>query len=208
MSWRQLVDRFIFPLVAVPTGLLLRLYPCKRHLRALAAHLVVDEEPQPSDIIAILGGGSIGRARTGAALFKRGLAASVYLSTDVDPAELAGSGAKTSHQWLLREGVPPAAILHDRRPRTTSDEAECFADCARRFGWRAALVVTDPYHTRRAVQTFRRALTRRGVGVDLRCVSVAPGAAALDEWWTSRKARAFVISEYVTLLLYRVLGRL
>lgn len=208
MTRRQIADRYILPPLATLVGLALRLYPRKRHLRSLAAHLVLDDGPEPSDVIVVLGGGSDRRARMGARLFKSGMAPKICLFSAVEPIKLRGSGARTSRELLLQQGVPPGAILHDRRPRTTLDEARLFADHARERGWRSALVVTDPYHTRRAIGLFRRVLTRRGPALELRSVGSGFGVTADDDWWESREACAFVLSEYAALVLYTALRRI
>lgn len=207
-SRRQVVDRFVFPPLATVAGGILRFYPVKRHLRALAGFLVLTESPQPSDVIVVLGGGSPWRAETGAELFKRGMGPRIYLSSDVDPVRLAGSGAASSYELLLQRGVPAEAILHDRRPGTTADEARSFANYARQLGWRSALVVTDPYHTRRAIHTFRRAVQHRGLSVELRPIGARLDEITLDDWWKSREASASVMSEYATLFVYTALRRI
>ena len=207
MTRRQVADRYILPPLATLVGLALRLYPRKGHLRRLAAYLVLDDGPAPSDVIVVLGGGSDRRARTGARLFRSGMAPTICLFSAIEPSKLRGSGARTSHELLLQHGVPPGAILHDRRPKTTLDEARLFADHARERGWRSALVVTDPYHTRRAIGMFRRMLRRRGPVLDVRSVSAGFGVTTNHDWWTSREGCAFVLSEYAALVLYAALRR-
>jgi uncharacterized SAM-binding protein YcdF (DUF218 family) len=202
MSRRQLLDRFLFLPLASLVGLILRAYPCKRHLRALALGLVREDEPTPSDVIVVLGGGSARRALAGADLFARGLAPRIYLSSDIAPPELSGTGAETSYQLLLQQGVPARAIHHDRRPRTTAEEAQFFGECAARCGWRAALVVTDPWHTRRAIATFRHLAAQRGLRLHLRAVPASSAATAAASWWRSPRACAFVMAEYAALFFY------
>lgn len=200
LSRRQIADRYLLPPLAAFVGLTLRLSPWKRQTRALAAWLVVQQTPRPSDVIVVLGGGSIARARTGARLYARGLAPVVYLSTDIEPWELAGSGASSSFDVLRQAGVPPEAIRHDRQPGTTGDEARLFVACARRDGWHSALIVTDPYHTRRAQRVFARAVEQSGGGITLTIVSTSDGATA--DWWESRQACVAVLGEYAALLVH------
>lgn len=207
LSRHQMADRYLLPPLAALVGAALRLYPAKGHLRALAAWLVRTDAPQPSDVIVVLGGGSRARARTGAALYARGLAPAVYLSTDVDRRELVGTGARSSYDLLRRAAVPAAAIVHDRRPRTTSDEARRFAALARRVGWRSALVVTDPYHTRRARQAFVGAGCHRRFGVDLRVIGSGHDWPPIAGWWRSRAACTAILGEYIGLLVQLVAER-
>jgi hypothetical protein len=196
---RRLADRYLLPPLAALVGTVLRLYPAKGHLRALASWLVQGDAPRPSDVIVVLGGGSVARARNGAALYARGLAPAIYLSTDVDRQELVGTGARSSYDILRHSAVPAAAIVHDRRPGTTADEAHCFIDCALHFGWRSALIVTDPYHTRRARRAFDRAARRRDDGIALTMVASDHGQAA-DAWWESQQTCQDVLHEYAGLV--------
>lgn len=85
-SRREVADRYLAPALARCCIPLLERYPAKRHLRALADFLGAEETPSPSDAIIVLGGGTLDRVEAGARLHRLGLAATVYLSTDVDPA--------------------------------------------------------------------------------------------------------------------------
>lgn len=207
LSRHQVADRYVVSPLAALVGAAIRLYPAKGHLRALAAWLVRTDAPRRSDVIVVLGGGSIGRARTGAMLYARGLAPVVYLSTDVDHRELAGSGARSSYDLLRRAAVPAAAIMHDRRPWTTSDEARRFIALARRAGWRSALVVTDPYHTRRARQTFVGAARHQRLGIDLRVIGSGHDWPPIAGWWRTRPACTAILGEYLGLLVQLVAAR-
>ena len=52
-------------------------------------------------------------------------------------------------------GVPPQAIRLEERARNTLENARYTSVIMREHGWRAALVVTDGFHLRRALFAFR-----------------------------------------------------
>lgn len=68
-------------------------------------------------------------------------------------------------------------------------------------GIRRVLVVTSPYHTRRALATFRSVLSPLGV-----TVGVAPASftspARPRRWWAAPYDRAYVVYEWAAMLYY------
>ncbi|HEY8601902.1 MAG TPA: YdcF family protein, partial [Thermomicrobiales bacterium] len=158
--------------------------------------------------IVILGGGTPARVRAGARLYRGGFAPDIYLSTDFDPryAPSATPVGEASRRYLREAGIPGAAIVHDRRPRTTRDEARYFTEEAARRGWRSALLVTAPFHLRRATLVFRRAARERGVDIPIR--AIAAGDDHEGGWWHATPQVAFALSELASLLAYRLLRRL
>lgn len=207
-SRKQVADRCVFPPLACLLVPFLRRYPAERHLRALAGYLAPVDGPRPSDVIVILGGGTPARVRAGARLYRGGFAPAIYLTTDFDPryAAPATPAGEASRRYLREAGIPGAAIVHDRRPRTTRDEARYFLDEAARRGWRSALLVTEPFHLRRATLVFRRATRERGGDLPIR--AIAAGDNYEDGWWHSTPQVAFVLSELTSLLAYRLLRRI
>jgi uncharacterized SAM-binding protein YcdF (DUF218 family) len=109
-----------------------------------------------ADAVVILGarlaGGAIGpvlaeRIEVGVALWRRGLAPSIVVS---------GRGEARPMAARARElGVPDAALIVEDRARTTRENAERTAALIGRGA--RVLVVSQPFHLRRAVYLFERA---------------------------------------------------
>jgi uncharacterized SAM-binding protein YcdF (DUF218 family) len=77
--------------------------------------------------------------------------------------------------------------------RSTADEAGFAAVLVQRCGWRSLIVVTSPYHTRRAGWTFRRA-----IGDATRVTTVASGAPSRPwRWWSRERDTEAVLLEWV-----------
>jgi uncharacterized SAM-binding protein YcdF (DUF218 family) len=102
-----------------------------------------------------------------------------------------------------------AGIPHDRltfltsRVASTYDEAIVVRNFAEQAGVQSVLVVTSPYHSRRALWVFRRVLEPDvRVGVD----SPPPGdqSPTPGEWWLSRAGWHNVGLEYAKLVYYRI----
>ncbi len=57
----------------------------------------------------------------------------------------------------VAHGVPASAILLETKAANTFENVIFVRDILRQKGWRQILLVSSPYHMRRAVWTFRRA---------------------------------------------------
>jgi uncharacterized SAM-binding protein YcdF (DUF218 family) len=69
-------------------------------------------------------------------------------------------------------------------------------------GLSSVLVVTSPYHTRRSLATFRKAMGGRvSVGV---APASATSPARPEHWWAAGYDRAYVRYEWTAILYYRV----
>mgnify|MGYP005837701451 CR=1 FL=1 len=153
--------------------------------------------PTAADAIVVLGGGSAGeREATGARLYTEGLAPLVMSSGG--PMGLPGrpelTFAELSAEALQQQGVPVAAIYQLDATQSTCDEALAVRDWAQATAADRVLVVTDPFHTRRAQVIFQQALA--GSGVEAVIVAAAPSWFSAATWWRDPRAIQVVLLEY------------
>jgi uncharacterized SAM-binding protein YcdF (DUF218 family) len=155
-------------------------------------YLEVKDELKPADVIVVLAGEETERVEHGVKLFNEGWARK-------DRMILAGGPAVWKYTWasLMKEhavslGVSPKAILLEEASRSTEEDALFTKEILRKYGYRSVILVTSPYHSRRAAKIFRKIL---GSGVK---VIISPGESWLkfDDWWKRRRDRAVVLSEY------------
>ena len=163
-------------------------------LPPLAQVLIVDEAPQKAAAIVVLGGGSGDRERTGARLYTEGWADTVITTGGALP--LPGlpkaTWASLSASELQRLGVPAQNII--QLPTTTSTcEDALLAVAQLPVGAKRVIIVTDPFHTRRAEWLFTR-----GAG-SLEVIMVAANPSWFDPeiWWTEERGLIVVEQEYV-----------
>jgi uncharacterized SAM-binding protein YcdF (DUF218 family) len=99
--------------------------------------------------------------------------------------------------FLAREGVDPAQVRLVPPGGSTAEEAGAFAALAHRCGWRSAIVVTSPFHTRRAGWLFRRALGFPFV------VRVLSDGEPYDRWtwWSDDATTEEVVLEWTKMLV-------
>ncbi len=165
--------------------------------------LIIDEPPQPADAIVVLGGGAGERDLMAARLYAAGFAPLIITTGDEIP--LPGlpdaTWAGLSAIELRQHGVPETHIVQIHNSQSTCDDARLTLAALPR-GARRVILVTDPFHTRRATWLFQRGAP------DLQ---VAPVAAELDwfqpdGWWTDERSIIVVAQEYVKFAVTLVKG--
>ena len=164
--------------------------------------LMVADPLQPADAVVVLGGGERHRVQEGARLVLEGLAPwLVVTDASINLPGIRADYADLMTQEAVWQGVPPERIV--RAPglvETTAEEAQAVRQLAKTRGWRSLIVVTDPFHTRRARMTFRRALAGEGISVVVRAVQGSPYSAGT--WWKTTEGLRETWTEYLKLALY------
>ena len=106
--------------------------------------------------------------------------------------------------YLISQGVDERRIQVLPIPSPgTYGEAEAVRTFAARQPIRQLLVVTSPYHTRRALATFDTVFRGTGVEVGIDPAS-ATSPARPDAWWQSPYDRWYVRYEWAAILYYEV----
>jgi uncharacterized SAM-binding protein YcdF (DUF218 family) len=174
-----------------------------------AAALVVRDDVASADAILVLAGSAQYVARTTAAarLYAKGAAPLVLLTDD-------GVRRGWSHRAqdnprvidlaadvLISDGVPPARVIKLSRVASTYDEAVEAARLVARQRLRSLIVVTSPYHTRRARWVFDRVVGRDGVSVGVLPSDQWSWTSSMT-WWTSSRGWHTVAGEFVKLPYY------
>ena len=150
--------------------------------------LLVDSGPSKADMLVILGGSAPERPKRGMELFKAGEAPRIICS---------GSGdAEANETFLTNSGVPAAAILLEARSRTTRENAKFTVAILRAQHVKTAIIVTDWYHSRRALACFEH------YGPDIKFYSRPSYFAYSRSEWRSQGINSYIKAEYVKLLGY------
>ena len=106
--------------------------------------------------------------------------------------------------WLQALGIDAARVVElPRRVGNTRDEAVAALEFCRRQGVRQLLVVTSPYHTRRALATFDDVFLGSGVQIGVQPAS-AHSIAQPDRWWRAPYDRWYVRYEWTAIGWYLV----
>ena len=142
----------------------------------IARFLIVHAEPSRADVVVVLSGSAVyeERIRHGIGVLREGRAPSIVLTND----GLRGRWSRRRQANLTsteraKDAVRDAGIPEQRliilpqRVNSTYDEAVAIRGFAEKTGIRKVLVVTSPYHSRRALWVFRRVLEPAGVEVGI-----------------------------------------
>lgn len=160
-------------------------------------YLVVSDNLQVSDVVIALGGDSgTDRLEKAVELYKAGMASAIIIS---DTQEMAYTGqditlylANTAKEM----GVPAEDIyVTEVIANTTLNEARATRKIMLRNDWTSCIVVTDPFHTRRARSFFRRDFKEHDLSVDVTYTSehwFRP-----ISWFTTREGIFLTQLEYI-----------
>lgn len=120
----------------------------------------VRDEARPSDAIVVLGAAQwdgrpspVLQARLDHAfdLYAAGLAPKLIVTGGVGVGDNYSEG-EVARQYLLRKGIPAAAVLTENRGRSSYESMEGATALMQRNGWHRALLVSDPFHMYRLKQ--------------------------------------------------------
>ena len=190
-------------LAFVPTALVL--HPL--WLGALGDFLVARDELRRADAIVVLAGNSPYRAEHAVELYRAGWAPRVLISNElvlshgVEESWLALRQAGLVHLDLPDEAVMPL----EQVAQSTYQEATESRDVMLERGWHSAILVTDPFHMRRALWAFRGVWKRAGLEVIASPAETSKYSVA--NWWRDPNRATRVIQEYVKFPYYLLAGQ-
>lgn len=149
-------------------------------LRAMGAYLIISSDLKASNAIVVLSGGDDSRMKEALRLYNENYARKIILTETGQRIE----GFNQLHSFDMRivflsNGVPGGNILiTERKASSTRDEALAVKNLMRNQQITSAIIVTDPYHTRRAFDIFQEIF--KGSGMNL---LIQP---TLNSWYNSR----------------------
>jgi uncharacterized SAM-binding protein YcdF (DUF218 family) len=172
-------------------------------LNAAARYLIVQDILQPSDIILVLGGDDNGeRVAEAVRLYKAGYGKKILMSSG--PLAWHLTGAEWMKKQAIYEGVPARAILLEDRSLSTVDNARFSLPILKREKVKKAILVTSPYHIRRAKKVFDKVF--KSTGIQMLYYPVQKSRFNPDDWWKRHEDTQFVVLEYISLLFYFMKG--
>ena len=181
-------------------------------LAPLAARLlVVRSEPTRADAIIVLSGSAVyaERLQQGVKLYHQGAARKVIITNDGQIGRWSRARQRNprsieqGRDILLGSGLPAEAlIVLPERVHSTYDEALAAQAYARANRLRSLLIVTSPYHARRALWVFRRVLAADGVSVGIDPAPPGSQSPTPGVWWLSGRGWQSVGAEYPKFLYY------
>jgi uncharacterized SAM-binding protein YcdF (DUF218 family) len=135
------------------TGFLAGIAATVVFLMAIGHILDVEDPLRPADVIVALSGDTGARTETAVELWRRAYAPLIiFAGASEDPNSVASGELMKREAMTL--GVPEAAILVEPSSNTTQENARQVASLMKARGLTSAILVTSPYHQRRAANLF------------------------------------------------------
>ncbi|HYV21988.1 MAG TPA: YdcF family protein [Candidatus Bathyarchaeia archaeon] len=149
-----------------------------------------------ADAIVAISGDTGARAESAIALWKQGYApVLIFSGGSSDPASVAS--AELMKRTAVAAGVPANAIVVEGSSATTEENAQRVAELMKTAGLRSAILVTSPYHQRRAALLFEREFDRAGLSFRNHPADDPDWDATL--WWTTEPSRSLTLVELAKL---------
>jgi uncharacterized SAM-binding protein YcdF (DUF218 family) len=199
---------------AVAVVLLLGWLLLPRVLEGWARWLAVQDDPRPADAIVVLGGGEGERIAEAVRLYERGLAPRIIILGPASPVlplsfrEDAPTMPQAKKIVALRKGVPEDAVEVVEGPTSTYEEALAVARILQERGYRRILVVTSPFHSRRARQTFRKVVGSQGVAVLVIHPPWDRSTSDPERWWRRERDTMRILVETLKMGYYALRYRI
>lgn len=159
--------------------------------------LIISEPPLSQvDVVAVLSGGEIDRIDEAVQLIQKGYARYLIL-TDTDT--MADSGRRMT-DYLFSEAANrglavPQIDITRHTASNTREEAAAIRQLMEERGWRSCIVVTDPYHSRRAQIIFSNVFRDSGLSVQVH--SVRGHWYTVRGWFLHREGWKAMFQEYL-----------
>jgi uncharacterized SAM-binding protein YcdF (DUF218 family) len=165
-----------------------------------ARWLVVEDAFVDADAAVVMAGDpDYERTATAAALVRSGRVRLLVL-TGGEPGP--GDSASSLRAKAIALGVDPSAIRWEAESRSTRGSVVALLPVLAREDVDSVVLVTSPYHQRRASLAARRAWP--GIRVSSRPAS--PSSWSPRSWWKDARSRRVVLGEYLKLAYYTVRG--
>ena len=158
--------------------------------------LAVEDPLAKADAIVAISGDTGPRVATAVDLWKQGYAGVlVFSGGSLDPAS--APSAELMKRQAVRLGVPEEHIIVEPEAATTQQNARLVAQLMSEGGLRSAILVTSPYHQRRASMHFAREFSRHGLTFINH--PAADPRWDRERWWLHESSRSLTVVELVKL---------
>lgn len=167
-------------------------------LNAAARQLMREDSLKPADAIAVLGGDPLGfREGHAAELYHHGFGRKLIISGL--PFAWGGNTGDAKKRFLICRGVLEQDILVLPLAWNTRSEASNLLTMMEERGWHSLIVVTSPYHARRALYTIERRARGRGqLKFYSSPIAPQPPEWQPDYWWRRRRDMFKTIREFLS----------
>ncbi|MDH4230420.1 MAG: YdcF family protein [Nitrospirota bacterium] len=161
------------------------------------------DELKPADVIVILAGDEKERVEYGVYLYRDDWAKKDRIIMSGGPLVWKYSWASLMKEHAEYLGIPGKNILLEDKSRNTEENAKYTKEIFQKRGYKSLILVTSPYHSKRAFTIFRKVM-----GNDIKIISapVEKSWFTFEDWWKRRRDRSMVLNEYSKFLWLWIFG--
>jgi hypothetical protein len=172
-------------------------------LAAKAGSFLIVDAPRRSDVILVLAGEADRRPRRALELLEQGYGRRIVLDVPNNAKLFEFTQIQLAQRYI--QDLPQSAFISicPIDGLSTKDESKDVERCLQPEGAKSVLIVTSDFHTRRALEVFRRELPGRGYSV----------AAARDDegfgsrWWRHRQWAKTFVDEWMRLIWWKAIDQ-
>lgn len=151
-------------------------------------------------VVAISGGNTEVRANFAGQILSQGVAKNIVFSgANANPNVI--SDAETMRRAVKKMGVEDSKITLEKNARNTEQNAQLTAKIIKQNGWRRVVLVTSPYHQRRAFLEFSKALQGANVEIFNAPAKIDPDWRA-STWFLSPRGWYLTMAEFVGIIRF------
>ena len=178
-------------------------------LTAYASYFTVDTATKGADVVFILGGNPKTRPAKAIELVKNGYSKQILMTNIKDKALKYQELFETEEELTARilksenEELKIITCVKEEGATSTFDEAYTLAKYAQQNNLQHLIVVTDAFHTRRALYAFNKVFKLQGIGnIKLEIAPARNGVYLENNWWKTEKGLRSYIIEPIKYFFY------
>ena len=157
----------------------------------IALYLSPQNSLEKSDAIVVVSGGDTdSRISEGVKLYEQDWAPIIIFSGAAAEGDI--SNALAMKRIAVASGVPESAIIVEENSKTTQENAKFTSNIILDKGYKSIILVTSPYHQRRAYNLFRKELGNNFIIINH---SAKDTNWSKRNWWDNNVARFLTFGE-------------
>lgn len=172
-------------------------------LATMAGNFLVIDAPRHSDVILVLAGETDRRPQRALELLAQGYGRRIVLDVPTNAKLYEFTQIDLAQKYI--DNLPQAASINvcPIDGLSTKDESKDAEKCLQREGANSVLIVTSDFHTRRALNVFRREIP----GYEFSVAAAHNDEGFGSRWWTHRQWAKTFVDEWLRLLWWKAIDQ-
>jgi len=172
-------------------------------LAAKAGSFLIVDAPQPSDVIVVLAGETDKRPQRALELLGQGYARRIILNVPANSKLYEFTQLQLAQKYIQDLPQGAAISICPIAGLSTKEESEDVRRCIEHEGAKSILIVTSDFHTRRALNIFRREIP----GYTYSVAAARDDAQFGARWWTHRQWAKTFVDEWMRLIWWKLVDQ-